>query len=176
MTKSTPSYNSMKSWIYKFSETSVPVNYTPGFKLKIDGTDFLKKIGVIPVLNSEGATSSETSYFIGNSKLFDNNQNSSTYEKEVGDYSVSIINMKRDDYYYINTTNYLTLDNGLILTWLATSKVKTFTPAELFNGIVTNCITRSNIQGDKKNPYFNREFKISVSPNNGNIFFNVNMI
>ena len=160
--------NSMNSWISKFTQFSLTYYQTPKFNVNVDGTEFLMNTLLVPTV-SVANPDNESKYFINNAKLRDNKNN------EVGDYNVTILCMKTNNYYYITVTNNITLNNGLILSWIASSKATSLTPAELLSGMVTECHVRSNVKVGE-NPYYNREFRIKVTTSGGNINFDIVMI
>ena len=157
----------MITWIKKFQQASEPVFIKPTFSVKVNGVDFLKNTVVIPTISVDPTIQSESRYFVSNAKLIDR-------DIELGDYNVTILCMKTT-YYYITVTSNITFNNGLTLNWVASSKATSLTPAELFNGMITECIVRSNVKAGI-NPYYNRDFKINVSTRDGNIYFNIIMI
>jgi hypothetical protein len=71
---------------------------------------------------------------------------------------------------YTDISNYLTIDNGLILSWLTPSNPINLELDTIVNSMVTECIVKSTTKIGV-NPYYGMTFNMIVSSDNGVITF-----
>lgn len=127
--------------------------------------DFIQSFIEIPTSNVSGdSTTISSRYLAGRAPVYD------LKNKKVGFCSASFLCIQNSENIISDISNYLSIDNGLIVSW--------FTPATLLNleldsilhGMVTECIVMANTKIGF-NPYYGKEFNMIVSSDNQKIYF-----
>ncbi len=109
------------------------------------------------------------SYLAGRAPIYNVNN------MQVGTCSASFLSMQNADGIYTDISNYLSVDNGLIVTW--------FTPTTLLNleldSIVNSMITECTVVATTKvgfAPFFGQTFNLIVSSDSEKIYFQFSRI
>lgn len=130
--------------------------------------DFIKSFIEIQTLNVSVDTIS-AKYLAGRASIY-NNQN-----EKVGTCSASFLCMQNADGIYTDISNYLSVDNGLIISW--------FTPTTLINleldSIVHSMVTECIVVASTKigfNPFYGKTFNMIVSSDDEKIYFKLTEI
>lgn len=127
--------------------------------------DFANSFIQIPTSNVSGDSSTiASSYLAGRAPIYDVNN------IKVGTCSASFLSMKTADGVFTDISNYLAVDNGLIVTW--------FTPTTLINleldSIIHSMVTECTVVATTKvgfAPFYGQTFSLIVSSDSGKIYF-----
>lgn len=133
-------------------------------------TDFTDSFIEIPTSNLSGSGSTiASSYLAGRAPIYDVNN------VKVGTCSASFLSMETADGIFTDISNYLSADNGLIVTW--------FTPTTLINleldSIINSMVTECTVVVTTKigfAPLFGQTFDLIVSSDGGKIYFQFSRI
>ena len=128
-------------------------------------SDFAESFIQIPTSNvSDPSLTIASSYLAGRAPIYDGDN------KMVGTCSASFLSMKTRDGIFTDISNYLSADNGLIVTW--------FTPSTLINleldSIINSMVTECTVVVTTKigfSPFFGQTFNLIVSSEDGKIYF-----
>ena len=127
--------------------------------------DFALSFIQIPTSNvAVDSTTIASSYLAGRAALYNLNN------EKVGICSASFLNMQNADGIYTDISNYITLDNGLIVTWFTPTKLINLELDSIINGMVTECIVTATTNVGV-NPFYGQTFNLVVSSVNGRIYF-----
>ncbi len=132
--------------------------------------DFAESFIEIPTSNvSVDSSTIASSYLAGRASIYDVNN------IKVGTCSASFLSMQTEDGIYTDISNYLSADNGLIVTW--------FTPTTLINleldSIIHSMVTECTVVVTTKvgfAPLFGQTFNLIVSSDGGKIYFQFSRI
>jgi hypothetical protein len=133
-------------------------------------SDFADSFIEIPTSNvSVDSPTIASSYLAGRAPIYNVNN------MQVGTCSASFLNMQTEDGIFTDISNYLSADNGLIVTW--------FTPTTLINleldSIVNSMITECTVVATTKvgvAPFFGQTFNLIVSSDSEKIYFQFSRI
>ena len=122
---------------------------------------------LIEIPTSNVSVSSPTiasNYIAGRAPIYDvNNQ-------PVGICSASFLSIETADGIFTDISNYVSIDNGLIVTWFTPTRLANLEFDTIVNGMVTDCIVQATTKiGD--NPFFGQTFNLVVSSDGTNIYF-----
>lgn len=128
-------------------------------------SDFALSFIEIPTSNvSVGSPTISSKYLAGRSAIYN------TENKKVGTCSASFLCMQNADGIYTDISNFLSVDNGLIVSW--------FTPTTLINleldSIVHSMVTECMVTASTKigfNPFYGQTFSLIVSSDDQKIYF-----
>lgn len=105
-----------------------------------------------------------SSYLAGRAPLFDEN------DQEVGTCSASFLSIQTTEDIFTNISNYISVDNGLIVSWFTPSTPLNLEVDSVIFSMVTECmVTASTKIG--VNPFYGQTFNLIVSSDNGRIYF-----
>ncbi len=129
-------------------------------------SDFADSFIEIPTSNVSGGSSTISStYLAGRAPLYNIN------DEKVGTCSASFLCMQTADGIFNDISNYISVDNGLIVTW--------FTPTTLINleldSIIHSMVTQCMVVATTKvgvNPFYGQSFNLIVSSDDQKIYFN----
>jgi hypothetical protein len=132
--------------------------------------DFVQSFIEIPTSNVlVDSTTLSSKYLAGRAAVYDE-QN-----QKVGTCSASFLCIQNADGIFTDISNYLSINNGLIVTW--------FTPTTLINleldSIVHSMVTECMVLASTKvgfNPFYGKEFNMVVSSDSGKIYFKLTKI
>lgn len=137
------------------------------YYLRID--EFIPSFIEIPTSNVSGDSTTEQSrYLAGRAPIYNER------DEKVGTCSASFLCMKNKDdgSIFTDISNYLSVDNGLIVSW--------FTPTTLINleidSIVHSMVTECLVIASTKigfNPFYGKTFNMIVSSDDSKIYFNL---
>lgn len=97
--------------------------------------DFIASFIEIPTTNVSGDSSTiASSYLAGRAPLY-NSRN-----KKVGTCSASFFNMKNADGIFTDISNYISVDNGLIVSWFTPTKLVNLELDSIAHSMVTECL------------------------------------
>jgi hypothetical protein len=128
-------------------------------------SDFALSFIQIPTSNvSVDGTTIASSYLAGRAPIY-NQAN-----VKAGTCSASFLCMQTADGIYTDISNYLSADNGLVVSWLTPTTLINLELDSIINSMVTECmVTASTAIGF--NPLYGRTYNLIVSSLNGRIYF-----
>jgi len=133
-------------------------------------TDFANSFIEIPTSNVSGSSSTlDSSYLAGRAPIYDVNN------IKVGTCSASFLSMQSADGIFTDISNYLSADNGLIVTWFTPTTLINLELDSIINGMVTECtvVVTTKIGFS---PLFGQTFNLIVSSDNEKIYFQFSRI
>jgi hypothetical protein len=128
--------------------------------------DFIKniiKVESAPLNPNNEIT--DSLYIYGNTKLYNEDDIS------VGICSASFMCSKNAKFSYTDITNYISLDNGLIVSWLTPSFVVNLEVDNIINGLVTECIVKCTTKIGDSSFFYGKTANLKVSTSRGKIVF-----
>ena len=123
-----------------------------------DFIESLIEIPATPIKNPHINNSTTASkYFAGIANIYipDDDQNS------VGRCSASFLCFKNDQRFYTDITNFISVDNGLIVSWLTPTTLINLELDNIIRGMVTECIVVASTKIGV-NPFFGQTFDLKV--------------
>lgn len=163
--------NQAESWDQNLSEDNADLSLKkckkkPRLSYYLNVSDFIRSFIEIPTSNVSGdSTTTSSTYLAGRAPLY-NEKN-----EKVGTCSASFLCMQNQEgSIFTDISNYLSVDNGLIVTW--------FTPTTLINleldtithSMVTECIVLASTKVGF-NPFYGKYFNMVVSSDQSKIYF-----
>jgi hypothetical protein len=132
--------------------------------------DFVESFIEIPTSNvSSDSTTISSKYLAGRAALYNRKG------IKVGTCSASFLCMQNVDGIYTDISNFLSVDNGLVVSW--------FTPTTLINleldSIVHSMVTECLVDASTKigfNPFYGKVFNMIVSSESGRIYFKLTQV
>lgn len=129
--------------------------------------DFIQSFIAIPTSNVLGDSSTISStYLAGRAPLY-NQKN-----EKVGTCSASFLCMQNEDGIYTDISNYLSVDNGLIVTWFSPTTLINLELDSIVHSMVTECIVVASTKIGF-NPFYGKKFNMIVSSDSKKIYFNL---
>lgn len=128
-------------------------------------SDFALSFIEIPTSNvSSGGTTISSKYLAGRAPIY--NQNNQPF----GTCSASFLCMQTADGIFTDISNYLSADNGLIVSWLTPTTLINLELDSIIHSMVTVCmVTASTKIGF--NPFYGQTFNLVVSSDDQKIYF-----
>lgn len=127
--------------------------------------DFAQSFIEIPTSNVSGDSSTiASSYLAGRASIYDQNNN------KVGTCSASFLNIQNADDIYTDISNYITVNNGLVVSWFTPTTLLNLEIDSMINSMVTECMVTANT-AIGVNPFYGQTFNLIVSSLNGRIYF-----
>lgn len=127
--------------------------------------DFAKSFIEIPTSNvMEDSSTTSSKYLAGRAAIY-NEQN-----RKVGTCSASFLCMQNEDGIYTDISNYLSVDNGLIVSWFTPTKLINLELDSIIHSMVTECIVIASTKIGF-NPFYGKTFDLIVSSDSGKIYF-----
>lgn len=128
-------------------------------------TDFAESFIEIPTSNVSGESSTVSSkYLAGRAAIYN------SADEKSGTCSASFLCMQNEDGIYTDISNFISVDNGLIVSW--------FTPTTLINleldSIIHSMVTECMVMASTKvgvNPFYGQTFDLIVSSDDQKIYF-----
>lgn len=132
--------------------------------------DFVNSFIEIPTSNVSGdSTTIASSYLAGRAPVYNKN------DEKVGICSASFLNMQNDENIFTDISNYLAIDNGLIVTWFTPTTLINLELDTIVNSMVTECIVLASTKVGV-NPFYGKTFNMIVSSDSGKIYFELTRI
>jgi hypothetical protein len=128
-------------------------------------SDFANSFIQIPTSNLSGDSSTiASSYLAGRAPIYNLNN------MKVGTCSASFLNIQNEDGIYTDISNYLSADNGLIVTWFTPTTLLNLELDSIINSMVTECIVVATTKVGLA-PFYGQTFNLIVSSDSGKIYF-----
>lgn len=128
-------------------------------------SDFALSFIQIPTSNvSSGSSTTSSTYLAGRAPLY-NQAN-----EKVGTCSASFLCMQNSDGIFTDISNYISVDNGLIVTWFTPTKLINLELDTIINSMVTECMVLASTKVGVS-PFYGQTFNLIVSSENGKIYF-----
>jgi hypothetical protein len=132
--------------------------------------DFIKSFIEIPTANVLVDSSTISSkYLAGRAPIYDAQDN------VAGTCSASFLCMQNDDGIYTDISNYLSADNGLVISWFTPTTLINLELDSIVHSMVTECIVRASTKIGF-NPFYGKKFNMIVSSQDGKIYFKLTKI
>ena len=103
-------------------------------------------------------------YLAGRSAIYNNDN------KKVGTCSASFLCMQNEDGIYTDISNFISVDNGLIVSWFTPTALVNLELDTIINSMVTECMVEASTKIGV-NPYYGQTFSLIVSSDDGKIYF-----
>lgn len=127
--------------------------------------DFVQSFISIPTSNVSGdSTTISSSYLAGRAPIYKKGG------KKFGICSASFLCMQNQYGIFSDISNYLTVDNGLIVSWFTPSTLANLELDSIVHGMVTECIVLASTKVGF-NPFYGKQFNMVVSADNNKIYF-----
>lgn len=108
---------------------------------------------------SQGHSSTaQSKYLAGIANLYDMNDSS----RVVGRCSASFLCMNNGQSTYTDISNYISVDNGLIVSWLTPTTLINLELDSIIHGMVTECIVLASTKIGQ-NPFYGQQFNLVVA-------------
>ena len=124
-----------------------------------------------PLFPDPHNTTTDSKYFAGIANIYipGDGQNS------VGRCSASFLCYKNDNRFYTDISNYISVDNGLIVSWFTPTTLINLELDSIINGMVTECIVVASTKIGP-NPFYGETFNLIVSSDGQQIQFEFTQI
>lgn len=133
-------------------------------------SDFAKSFIEIPTSNVSGDSSTISScYLAGRASIYN------TQDQKVGTCSASFLCMQNADGIYTDISNYLSVDNGLVVSWFTPTTLLNLELDSIIHSMVTECIVVASTKIGF-NPFYGKTFNMIVSSDNQKIYFTLTEI
>lgn len=135
------------------------------FTYYLNITDFADSFIEIPTSNvSVSSTTISSKYLAGRAPLYDQNNH------KVGTCSASFLCMNTGDGIFNDISNYISVDNGLIVTWFTPTTLINLELDTIINSMVTVCLVEATTKVGV-NPFYGQTFSLVVSSDTQKIYF-----
>lgn len=132
--------------------------------------DFVKSFIEIPTSNVSGDSSTISSkYLAGRAPLYN------IKDEKVGTCSASFLCMQNADGIFTDISNYLSVENGLIISWFTPTTLINLELDSIVHSMVTECIVVA-LTKVGYNPFYGKTFNMVVSSDDGKIYFKLTKI
>ena len=111
-------------------------------------------------------TTTDSKYFAGIANIYMPGDD----QHSVGRCSASFLCFKNNDRFYTDISNYISVDNGLIVSWLTPTTLINLELDSIINGMVTECIVVASTKIGP-NPFYGETFNLVVSSDGQQIQF-----
>ena len=119
-----------------------------------------------PQLPDPRNTTTDSKYFAGIANIYVPSDD----QDSVGRCSASFLCFKNNDRFYTDISNYISVDNGLIVSWLTPTTLINLELDSIINGMVTECIVVASTKIGP-NPFYGETFNLVVSSDGQQIQF-----
>lgn len=131
--------------------------------------DFIQSFIEIPTSNVSVESSTISSkYLAGRAPIY--NQ----LNQKVGTCSASFLCMQNEDGIYTDISNYLSVDNGLIVSWLTPTTLINLELDSIIRSMITKCIVVASTKIGF-NPFYGKTFDMIVSSDDEKIYFDLTL-
>lgn len=128
-------------------------------------TDFADSFIEIPTSNVSGGGSTISSRYLAGRAPIYNEAN-----EKAGTCSASFLCMQNTDGIYTDISNFLSADNGLIVSWFTPTTLINLELDTIINSMVTECMVVASTKVGV-NPFYGETFDLVVSSSGGKIYF-----
>lgn len=136
--------------------------------------DFIESFIEIPTSNVTDPSSTISSeYLAGRAPVY--NQDIAEDDVKVGTCSASFLCMQNADGIYTDISNYLSIDNGLIVTWFTPTTLINLELDSILHSMLTECIVVASTNVGF-NPFYGKKFNMVVSSDDEKIYFKLTEI
>ncbi len=138
------------------------------YYLNVD--DFVSSFIEIPTSNVlQDSTTLSSTYLAGRASLYN------SLNQKVGTCSASFLCMQNNDGIFNDIANYISVDNGLIITWFTPTTLLNLELDTIVHSMVTECIVEATTKVGF-NPFYGKKFNMVVSSDSGKIYFDLREI
>lgn len=132
--------------------------------------DFISSFIEIPTSNVLAGSSTVSSrYLAGRAPLYDYRG------RKVGTCSASFLCIQNAENIFTDISNYISVDNGLIISWFTPSTLLNLELDTIVNSMVTECIVTASTKVGV-NPFYGKKFNMVVSADGEKIYFKLHKI
>lgn len=132
--------------------------------------DFIDSFIEIPTSNvSVDSTTLSSKYLAGRAPIYN------TKDEHVGTCSASFLCIQNSEDIFTDISNYLAVDNGLIVTWFTPTTLINLELDTIVHGMVTECIVVASTKVGF-NPFYGKKFNMVVSSDDEKIYFKLKKI
>lgn len=132
--------------------------------------DFINSFIEIPTSNVLANSSTISSkYLAGRAAVYN------VHNKKVGTCSASFLCMQNNDGTYTDISNYLSVDNGLVISWFTPTTLINLELDSIIHSMVTECIVVASTKIGF-NPFYGKKFNMIVSSDDKKIYFKLSEI
>ena len=132
--------------------------------------DFINSFIEIPTSNvSVDSSTISSKYLAGRAPLYN------IRDKKVGTCSASFLCMQNEDGIFTDISNYLSVDNGLIISWFTPTTLINLELDSIIHSMVTECIVVASTKVGF-NPFYGKTFNMIVSSDDEKIYFKLSKI
>lgn len=132
--------------------------------------DFINSFIQIPTSNvSIDSSTVSSKYLAGRASIYN------ILNEKVGTCSASFLCMQNENGIYTDISNYLSVDNGLIVSWFTPTTLINLELDSILHSMVTECIVIASTKIGF-NPFYGKKFNMIVSSDDQKIYFNLSKI
>jgi hypothetical protein len=132
--------------------------------------DFIKSFIEIPTANVLVDSSTTSSKYLAGRAPVYNEKN-----EKVGTCSASFLCMQNEDGIYTDISNYVSVDNGLVVSWFTPTTLINLELDSIIHSMVTECLVVASTKVGF-NPFYGKTFNMIVSSEDKKIYFNLSQI
>lgn len=133
-------------------------------------SDFINSFIEIPTSNvSSDSSTISSKYLAGRAPVYDK------HGKKAGTCSASFLCMQNAENIFTDISNYLSIDNGLVISWFTPTTLINLELDSIVHSMVTECIVLANTKIGF-NPYYGKKFNMIVSSDDQKIYFKLTKI
>lgn len=132
--------------------------------------DFIESFIEIPTSNVSMSSSTLSSRYLAGRAPVYNEKN-----EKVGICSASFLCMQNAEGIFTDIANYLSIDNGLIVTWFTPTTLINLELDSIVHSMVTECIVKASTKVGF-NPFYGKNFNMIVSSDAQKIYFDLSKI
>lgn len=132
--------------------------------------DFINSFIEIPTSNVLVDSSTLSSKYLAGRAALYNKRN-----KKVGTCSASFLCIQNADGIYTDISNFLSVDNGLVVSWFTPTTLINLELDSIIHSMVTECIVTASTKVGI-NPFYGKKFNMIVSSDSSKIYFKLTEI
>lgn len=132
--------------------------------------DFIQSFIEIPTSNISVDSSTISSKYLAGRAAIYNEQ-----DEKVGTCSASFLCMQNEDGIYTDISNYLSVENGLVISWFTPTTLINLELDSIVHSMVTECIVLASTKIGF-NPFYGKKFNMIVSSDDQKIYFKLTQI
>ncbi len=132
--------------------------------------DFINSFIKIPTCNvSVDSSTTSSKYLAGRASIYNE------INEKVGTCSASFLCMQNEEGIYTDISNYLSVDNGLVISWFTPTTLINLELDSVIHSMVTECIVVASTKIGF-NPFYGKTFNMIVSSDDEKIYFKLSKI